>query len=58
MILKESSEYLNDESAVVEELKESGLNDSTTLIKGSTYLNVLHEIDNDSSKDATHNNVL
>ncbi|XP_020292471.1 DNA-directed RNA polymerase, mitochondrial isoform X2 [Pseudomyrmex gracilis] len=56
-VLKESSEYLNDESAVVEELKESGLNDSTTLIKGSTYLNVLQEIDNDGNNE-THENVL
>lgn len=47
-ILKESNE-LNDTSAIIENLKESGVNDHTALIKNSSFLNML-QIDKNEDK--------
>lgn len=50
-ILQESSEYLKDKSAIIEELKESGLTDQVTLIKDSSFLKTLQQINKNDEKN-------
>ncbi|XP_014471686.1 PREDICTED: DNA-directed RNA polymerase, mitochondrial isoform X2 [Dinoponera quadriceps] len=51
MILEESKNDLDDKSVVVEELQESGINDSTSLIKDSAFMDVLHQIKRDDKDE-------
>lgn len=52
-ILKASDEYLGDKTAIVEELKESNISDNTSLIKDSSFVGTLHQIDESSDKNET-----
>nr|XP_012230354.1 PREDICTED: DNA-directed RNA polymerase, mitochondrial [Linepithema humile] len=51
MILKESEEYVEDKSTVIENLKECGISDNTTLIKDSTFLDILQRNKENDLKD-------
>lgn len=57
-MLKESGEQLDDTSTVIENLQESGINDHTTLIKSSSFLNTLQQIDKDKAKDINQDDIL
>lgn len=50
-VLKESDEQLDDTSAIVENLKESGVSDHTTLIKDSSFLDMLQQIKENGNED-------
>ncbi|EZA54613.1 DNA-directed RNA polymerase, mitochondrial [Ooceraea biroi] len=54
-ILKESSEYLQDTTAIVEDLKQSGVSDHTMLLKDSSFLNTLQQINKTDDKDVDQN---
>ncbi|XP_071557732.1 DNA-directed RNA polymerase, mitochondrial [Temnothorax nylanderi] len=59
-ILKESEQLDEqlDASAVVENLKESGTNDHTMLIKDSSFLNMLQQDDKNEAKDTNQDGML
>ncbi|XP_011867383.1 PREDICTED: DNA-directed RNA polymerase, mitochondrial isoform X2 [Vollenhovia emeryi] len=57
-VLREPDEQLDDTSAVVENLKESGINNHTALIKGSSFLDMLQQVDKNVDKDANQDDVL
>lgn len=57
-ILKESDEQLDDASVVVENLKESGINDHTALIKNSSFLDMLQQADKNENKDINQDDML
>lgn len=42
-MLKESEEYVENKSTMIENLKECDMSDNTTLIKDSTFLNTLQK---------------
>lgn len=50
-LLQESDEQLNDTSAIIENLKESGASDQATLIKNSSFLNMLQIENEDKIQD-------
>ncbi|KAL6260323.1 hypothetical protein P5V15_007854 [Pogonomyrmex californicus] len=57
-VLKESDEQLDDTFAVIEDLKASGINDQITLIKDSSFLDMLQQIDTkDESQDDTYTQI-
>lgn len=51
MILEESQKDLNDKSLVVKELQESGISDSTALIKNSAFIETLHQMKDDKEDE-------
>ncbi|XP_032688017.1 DNA-directed RNA polymerase, mitochondrial isoform X2 [Odontomachus brunneus] len=51
MILKESKNIIEDKSMIVGELQESGISDSTTLIKDSAFVDTLHQIRNNDTDE-------
>ncbi|XP_011140975.1 DNA-directed RNA polymerase, mitochondrial isoform X2 [Harpegnathos saltator] len=44
IILEESKNNLEDKTMILGELEESGISDSATLIKNTTFINTLHEV--------------
>jgi len=50
-MLEESKEYVEDKSTMIENLKECGVSDNTTLIKDSTFLDILQQKKENDMKD-------